>query len=97
MSKKTKQKYNQLNTEEECLVFKDYFSKCMEGLMDQHEWIRLMDDGCVILFVHLAGFFPVSSPLLDILLERILLGYFGAPSEEGNYITTPFFFSVWHS
>lgn len=38
-----------------------------------------MDNGCVILFVHFTGFFPVSSPLLEILLERITLGYFGAP------------------
>ena len=36
-------------------------------------------DGCVILFVHFPGFFPVSPPLLDILFERIMLGYFGAP------------------
>lgn len=47
--------------------------------MDQHERIRQTDDGCVVLFVHFSGFFPVSSPLLDILLERIMLGYFGAP------------------
>lgn len=39
---------------------------------------------CISLF-----FSPVSSPLLDFLLERITLRYFGAPSEEGNYITTP--------
>lgn len=40
--------------------------------------------------MHFAGFFPVSSPLLDILLERFVLGYFGAPSEEGYSVTTPF-------
>lgn len=56
--------------------------------MDQHERIYdKTDDGCVVLFVH---FFPVSSPLLDILLERITLGYFGAPCEE-RY--NPFFSS----
>lgn len=65
--------------------------------MDQHERIWLTDDGCIILFVHYAGFFPVSSPLLDILLERITLGYFGAPSEEGNYITTRSSSAFWHS
>lgn len=57
--------------------------------MDQHERIWRTDDGCIILFVHFAVFFPVLSPLLDIVLESITLGYFGAPSEEGNYITTP--------
>lgn len=36
-----------------------------------------------------SGFFPVSAPLLDVLLERIMLGYFGAPSEEGHCVTTP--------
>lgn len=58
----------------------------MEGLTDQHERIRQTDDGRVILFVHLAGFFPVSSPFSDTLLEVITLGYFvGAPSEELHY------------
>lgn len=48
-----------------------------------------MDDVYVILLVHFAGFFPVTSPLLDIMLQRIMLGYFGAPSEEGNDVITP--------
>lgn len=76
-----------INTEEDCLRL---FLKCMERLMDQHERLWQTDDGCVILFVHFADFFPVSSPLLDILLERFVLGYFGAPSEEGHSVTTPF-------
>lgn len=45
-----------------------------------------MDNGCVILFVHFAGFFPVSSLLLDLVLERIMLGYFGALCED---VSTP--------
>lgn len=52
-------KYNQLDPEEEedSSVFTDYFQKCMERLMDQHERTRQADDGRIGLFVHSADFF----------------------------------------
>lgn len=33
-------------------------------------------------------FSPISLPLMDILLERFALGYFGAHSEEGHCVMT---------
>ena len=44
-------------------------------------------DALFYLFISLVSF--LSSPLLDILLERIMLGPFDPLSEEGHCVTTP--------